>query len=798
MPSAQALLLFSIFMKHRHFPSLLAALLAGLLGLLPTAVARAQGLYIDFLDLNDCPVSDVARILTSLTGETVVVTELSRAKTVDALVEGASLEAALKVICRSSGLVYRYDADSQLYTILALEEYQSTTLQETQGEEQTRTFKVGVANLTQIASGIQQLFGQRVLISAGEAIEDFREAPGQAAGGFNSRSQRVYGGGGYGGLGRSTTSTLNRNWGGYGNGYGGYGGYGGFGVTGAQLVYPGLGNYGNNLYGDGYYGNNLYGGNYYGDNFARSQQRFASLPQSNLSSNRLGPDGTPLSLNSEEALEIEAARSRAAAEGTPLSLAETRQQRARESGEAIIFVSLNYEHSMLLVRTADTKAIDQIAKLVESLDLIVPQVILEMKILQLDVGDAIKAGVSFDSNTLNEQFNTVTRDPVTGAPTEIEFAGFENALGVGNFATESAATLAYSLISDQIRARIDLFANDNRVEVIATPVLIATNNRSAQIEVGEERILTVGASTDQITSPLTGAVQTVITTETEKRTIGIVLDILPRINNDGTVTLSVYQESTTLKPANNSIQVGSELVPIDSVDTANVDATVVARDKNTIAVGGLIRTESAAADTKVPLLGDVPVLRNAFRKREKSARKTEIILLITPYILNSGDDSMEESRKIVERLSDQRWHVGGDAIVERDNRELHRYRTDTTRSYRKLTGDPEAVPEKTQHWREMAPPAKKWSLFSKNPKPAPPAQPATPAPIQSPPPPPEFAPGAESIPPAPSPLPSPPAGPPSVSIAPSSPPAQEAPAPEFAPPSTQKPKTKPLSNLFKR
>jgi len=645
----------------------------------------ARSAILDFVDLSDCPVSEAARLITSLTGETVVVSETARTKTVDVLIEGLTVEAALKVICRSAGLVYRFDIEAKLYTILELDEYQRTAKMEAEGPVQMRSFKVGAANLTQIASGIQQLFGYRVIVQAGEAIEDFREAPGQVSGGYNSRSQRVYGTDGSGGLGRSSTSGSSRGLGGGGQ-FGGQ--YGGFGVQGAQLI--------NSGYGGAYGGLGV--GNAFADPRLRSGQGFTQQGGSPF----LTDGGVPTT-NSEAALGFETAVARGSNGGSVETSEEAGARRARETGEPVIYLSLNYEHSLLLVRTTDQAATQEIETLVEHLDMDVPQVILEMKILQLDVGDGLTAGVSIDANNTNEQFITSSRDPVTGQPTGVQFVGNEEALGLGNFATEPAATLAYRFISDEIRARIDLLASDNRVEVIATPVLIATNNRSAKIEVGEERIITIGASTDQITSPLTGAVQTVVTTETEKRTIGIVLDILPRINDDGTVTLSVYQESTTLKPKNNSIQVGTETVLIDSVDTANVDATVVARDSHTIAVGGLIRTENANNDSKVPLLGDIPVLGAAFQRKEKSNRKTEIILLITPHLIKPGDDGMERSRRLAERLSDHQWNVGGEAISEQEIPELKRYRKDATRGYRNLTGDPEVVPSKTEHWEQTAP-----------------------------------------------------------------------------------------------
>ncbi len=704
---------------------------------------------VEFLDMQGCNISDAARMLTTLTGRTVVATEAARDKSVDALIENLPLEAALKVVSRAAGLVFRYDEEAYLFTILTLEEYQRTAIEVASGVQETRTFKVGTANLNQIASAVMQLFGSRVVVSGATPIEDFREAPGtfgqQMSGYYNNRSQRINSGN----ISRRGTTTAGRNFNddqvnnnpyGYGGGYGnmlGYGGgfpgYGGF-IGGM----PGYGGFrGGNMFGGGMFGNNLFGGfggmNYpgmmnnmggfnnwggnmgmgygygYGGNnypYPLSNDFLRSRPQEG----QVPPDTMPgAPVNSEAVLSAESSRSSQFTTRT-----EALEQVAKSSGHPLIYLSVSYEHSYLLVRTADTQALTDIEKLIAQLDEVVPQVILEMKILQLDVGDGYISSVSFNVTSKNDQYAVTSRDPVTGKPIirdpvtgeylAREQIGFENMFNVGNFASEAAATFAYQYLSDHINARVDLMASDNRVEILATPLLIATNNRSAQIEIGEERIITVGAASAiiDVPGPVEGTTlqREFITPETEKRTIGLVLDILPRINADGTVTLSVVQESTTLKPLNNSILVGTTSIPIDSVDTANVDATVVAKDGCTIAVGGLIRTENSLAQSKVPFLGDIPVLGFPFRRKEKTAKNTELILLITPHILNGKGEDSDVTRKLMGRVSDHRYHVGGEEVIERDIPELQGYRANATRSYQALE-DSALIPSNTEHWREL-------------------------------------------------------------------------------------------------
>lgn len=704
--------------------------------------ARPSEPIVEFLDMHGCNISDAARMLTTMTGRTVVATEIARDKPVDALIENLPLEAALKVLCRAAGLVYRYDEEAYIFTILTLEEYQRTMVEATSGVQETRTFKVGTANLNQIASAVVQLYGSRVVVSGSTPIEDFREAPGtynqQMSGYFNNRSQRINNGN----ISRRGSTTAGRNFndeqtngninngygmggfGGYGmGGYSGYGmgGYGGYGMggyggyMGSTPGYGGMmGGYGNRM---GYNGILPGLGGFGGYNMSPNMGMgygYRNTPYSGGDMmRRPGPvssesiPGAPV--NSESVLSAESTRSSSLTTRT-----EALEQVAKNSGQPLIYLSVSYEHSYLLIRTADTQALTDIGKLIKQLDEVVPQVILEMKILQLDVGDGFTSSVSVSFNSKNDQYAAAKRDPITGKPVirdpvtgeflERDFLGFENAINLGNFASDAASTFAYQYISDRLNARVELLSRDNRVEVLATPLLIATNNRSAQIEIGEERIITVGASSSIIDVP--GATEGTtlqrefITPETEKRTIGLVLDILPRINEDGTVTLSVVQESTNLKPRNNSIQVGTTVIPIDSVDTANVDATVVAQNGCTIAVGGLIRTENSLAESKVPVLGDIPVLGLPFKRKEKVAKKTELILLITPHILYGKGDDSDVTRQLMSRISDHRYHVGGEEIVERDIAELNRFRSNTTSSYRdmKKTTD---IPSNTEYWREL-------------------------------------------------------------------------------------------------
>ena len=208
---------------------------------------------------------------------------------------------------------------------------------------------------------------------------------------------------------------------------------------------------------------------------------------------------------------------------------------------------------------------------------------------------------------------------------------------------------------------------------------------------GKERIITTGASVSTDSSVDNGGVGTItnITYDTEVRTIGTTLTIIPRINKDRTVTLYVEQENSTLVPGGNTLLVDDQTIAVDAVDTANIEATVVAKDRFTIAVGGLITSERSEIVSKVPILGDIPFLGKAFSKNEEAVKKSELILLIRPYIIDGSIAADSATKSLIERLSSHQYLQEGDQAIDQSNKKLQNYLDD-------LLSD-EAVGNHTDH-----------------------------------------------------------------------------------------------------
>ena len=146
---------------------------------------------------------------------------------------------------------------------------------------------------------------------------------------------------------------------------------------------------------------------------------------------------------------------------------------------------------------------------------------------------------------------------------------------------------------------------------------------------------------------------------TEIRNVGNTLQIMPKINANGTVTLMIQQDSSTILPASSSIPVvvGSTVqrFNVDSVKTSNIQGTVVAKDGLTVAIGGLIDSTESEEEQKVPLLGDIPLVGELFKRKAKTKGKRELLLLITPHIIATPQEAEDLTRDAIEPISDQEW-----------------------------------------------------------------------------------------------------------------------------------------------
>ncbi|MBH57326.1 MAG: hypothetical protein CMJ82_09100, partial [Planctomycetaceae bacterium] len=581
------------------------------------------------LELNDSTVLDATRLISEVSGINVVATQEAGIVELSLFLRHIKTIDAIETLCKVAGLWYREEEEVGLVRIMTTEEYGKDLV--IYREEDTRVFTLLHPNVFSIAQHIQDLYGERVLLSLPRYYDDqFLATAGQQSqqlmmimqmmgamgGGGGGMGMGGMGMGGFGGTSAFGGGGSFGRMGGFGMGMGGFGmGMGGFGM--------GMGGMGMGMGGGGPQQNTI--------NYEAVNRRDELLNDETLTADQiqaLGNQG-------------------AVASGS------TSSERIQEvtSQEPPIHVAINQTHGMIIVRTSDKVAMDSIATLIEQLDRPTPQVLLEVRILEVTLGDQFKSAFDFEFSqnkttpavgdpafVPSNLVNTATEQFIGPGASYLDNGG--SALGSGNFDVEAdGSTFVYQFLDQNFRARVQLLEEENRVNVIATPILLASNNRPASLRIGEERRFTDSAST--ITNANQGG-QTVGTNiETSDQQIGTSLMMLPKINADRTVTLTIFQERTGDDTGK------QDIIPISATQTvtrpvvsnATTVNTVVAKDGLTVAIGGMVEEKVVKRQLKVPLLGDIPTLGALFRKDFEQEQKTELIILITPHVISTPKQS---------------------------------------------------------------------------------------------------------------------------------------------------------------
>jgi len=256
--------------------------------------------------------------------------------------------------------------------------------------------------------------------------------------------------------------------------------------------------------------------------------------------------------------------------------------------------------------------IDEIGVMIAALDKHDKEVFIEAKIVQITLGDEYQMGVNWDKIIPSIQHTTLNFKSSFSIPNA-------PAAGVGTF---SIGTLTSGGYNDVIQA-LDVFGKSR---TLSDPRLAVINNQEASILIGTTIPYTTSTTTSTTTAPITSEAVSFIDT-------GVKLHVTPMIHDDGYITMKIKPEISNEESTPFTAPDGS-VIPI--VDTSEVQTTVNVKDGVTIIIGGLIKDQLINNKTKIPVLGDLPILGKAFNTETRNMQKTEIVIFLTPHII-SGD-----------------------------------------------------------------------------------------------------------------------------------------------------------------
>ena len=176
---------------------------------------------------------------------------------------------------------------------------------------------------------------------------------------------------------------------------------------------------------------------------------------------------------------------------------------------------------------------------------------------------------------------------------------------------------------------LEAFASQGNVNVMASPWVMAMNNEPAVMRVGTQDVFFV--TTSQVDASSGQVLQTVVTPQTINE--GVTLSVTPQIAADGIINMSIMP-SITERTGTATSRLGDQ-VPIVSV--RETDTLVRVHEGETIVIAGLMQDRTSVDKSKVPMLGDVPLVGGLFRREERTKRKTDLVILLTPTVMTRDE-----------------------------------------------------------------------------------------------------------------------------------------------------------------
>lgn len=273
------------------------------------------------------------------------------------------------------------------------------------------------------------------------------------------------------------------------------------------------------------------------------------------------------------------------------------------------------------------------------------QVILEAKIIEVTLKSGFEAGV---------QWHTFGKDaggsfkPVFDSEGNLIAAGSTKhiagslSLGDGvNFFNPLGSAFTLNASFNDFDAIIDLLETQGTVQVLSSPRISTVNNQKAVIKVGSDEFFVTDISTTTITAG--SAINTNDSPELTPFFSGIALDVTPQISAEGFVTLHVHP--TVSEVSEQLKNIAGDDVPLAASTIRESDSIVRARSGQIVVIGGLMESSSSDSDAGLPWLSKIPGIGYAFKQKQQSSVKRELVILLKPVVADDSAhvDSMNQS-----------------------------------------------------------------------------------------------------------------------------------------------------------
>ncbi|MCX6996647.1 MAG: type II secretion system secretin GspD, partial [Kiritimatiellaeota bacterium] len=301
-------------------------------------------------------------------------------------------------------------------------------------------------------------------------------------------------------------------------------------------------------------------------------------------------------------------------------------------------------NSLLLMGTKQDLALLQ--QVIDQLDVMLAQVLIEAVILEVELTKETQMGIDWLQRSMLV-YNKQKAGPGGGLVTRQTVGSFGGGWSAGGGSIPDSAAIGkgfalpqgltyYSTITGlNIDAVLKMLASSSNARILSTPVIMATDNTEAEIKNATQRPVVTGTTTYGVNN--SGGVQSTY----EYVDIGIDLIVTPHINPNRMVIMDISQTADSL---GGEVTIDNNQVPI--INKRQIKGSITVADRATIVLGGLVKTDSTKTRTKIPFLGDIPFLGALFRTDDNKSGRTELLVLITPYVLQTPEEARAETARL--------------------------------------------------------------------------------------------------------------------------------------------------------
>ncbi len=307
-------------------------------------------------------------------------------------------------------------------------------------------------------------------------------------------------------------------------------------------------------------------------------------------------------------------------------------------GSAVITVDPQ-THNIVVI--ADEETSQQISNILASLDAPKPQVLIKVVFMEVQRNDDLDIGIegAYVKNNLGSGIGASAANVFGLAGANTVVTNF-NGMGSSGLAALSPGSGGpngfYQIMGKDFQATLKAIAQAGKAQVLSRPSILARDGQLAKIVVGQSIYMPSGVSYNSVGNNTTPIINGTYTS------VGIILNVTPFIGQNNLVEMILQPQTSVVDTSTPGQQIasgggilGGSAVYAPTLNVRSADTVVVTPDAQTVVIGGLISNTKSSSDSKVPLLGDIPLLGMLFKSSAKSDTKTELLMFLTPHIVKS-------------------------------------------------------------------------------------------------------------------------------------------------------------------